>query len=399
LGYAHIVFQDASEIQQVPGRMIRSTMVYRRYIAGGGPHEPIQRVFLERLAAGQSPTDLLVAELDALSYSMRCRKATDTRDHVYALYGIASRFCESMDVANPLPAPDYQKSCEKTYTRYALAILQNSNTLFLLSNVEDRPEESTSALPSWVPDFSREWHIGLPRTGSGAYYAACPKSSPCILPNPDPKTLVVEAYHYDTVAALGESDFELGTGKIPFTQSAKMLLDLPPEYHTGQDRVKKDLTPFKALARLAISTPEAARALPSLSEIIDRKDVYTEIQSFRDLDTSDKGIPPSQLEHTNSLLQSTLAAEAKALPFSRQLATMFIAKRIVTTSRGFVGAAPLSTTVGHEVFIMPGGMVPFVLKVKPDGIYQLMGEDYMHGIMHGEAFEHGELVVKEVVLR
>ncbi|KAI4281215.1 MAG: hypothetical protein L6R38_003877 [Xanthoria sp. 2 TBL-2021] len=416
-------FQNSSKIQQIPGRMILSTIVYRRHIAHGDPHEPIQRVFLERIAAGQCPNDLLVAELDGLSYSMRCRKATDRRDHVFALFGIANRFCERMEIANPLPAPDYQQSFEEAYTRYARCVLQTSKTLLLLSNVEDRPNESSSALPSWVPDFSKEWHIGFPLTGSGAYYDACPQSSPRILPNHNPKTLVIQAYHFDTVTALGESDFELGTGEIPFTQSAKILLDLPLKYHTGQDRVDvlwrtliadqankqcpapfeigeafQDITPFEALARLAASTPEAARALPSLSEIVDRKDIYAELQRFRTLDASEEGIPPSQIEHANKLLQSTLAAEAKALPFARQLGTMFITKRIVTTSRGFVGAALLSTTVGHEVFIMPGGRVPFVLQAKPDGTYQLMGEVYVHGIMRGEAFEHGEPVVREVIL-
>ncbi|KAL8846895.1 MAG: hypothetical protein Q9221_008035 [Calogaya cf. arnoldii] len=337
-------FHDASKIQQVPGRMIRSTMMYRRHVAEGGPHEPSQRVFLERLAAGQSPTDLLVAELDALSYSMRCRKATDIRDHVYALYGIASGFCESMEVANPLPAPDYQDSCEETYTRYALVILQNSNTLL--------PSPTLKIDLTKGPPPSH--HGFLTSAGSGMWASHAPALVPITMPVP-----IVEAYHFDTVAALGDSDLELGAGKIPFTQSAKILLNLPAEYHTGQDRVevlwrtlvanqgydqcpaptdlkdavrehvcmfcsmalleagKKDLAPFEALARIAISTSEAARALPSLSEIIDRKDVYAEIQKSRDLDASDEGIPSSQLEHANSLLQSTLAAEAKALPFAR----------------------------------------------------------------------------------
>lgn len=69
-----------------------STMLYRDHVAHGSPHEPTQRMFLERISAGERSIDLLVAELDALSYSMRSRKATDLRDDVYALYGIIDRF-------------------------------------------------------------------------------------------------------------------------------------------------------------------------------------------------------------------------------------------------------------------------------------------------------------------
>lgn len=429
-------FQDPSRIQQIPGRMIRSTMVYRHHIAHGGPYEPLQREYLERLSAGNRPNDLLMAELDALLYSMRCRKATDIRDHVYAMYGIVDRFAKQMNISNPLVFPGYHKSVEEAYNDHSRAILQNSRTLLLLSNVEDRPDDSCSSLPSWVPNFSVDASIGLPRTGSGNYYDAFPNSTCHILTSLDPKILILEAFRFDTIIAIGESDFELGAGKVPFTKCAKMLLALPSKYHNGQDRAEalwrtliadqahdqcpapahtvdafhehmlmfcsmamldprkspnageNDSTLFEPLSRLAASTPDAARTIPSLSEITERKNIYAEIRRFRSLENSEEGIPASQLDSANTMLQETLTAEARALPFSRQLSIIFVSKRLVTTRKGFIGAAPLSVRPGDEVFLLSGGKVPFILRPKEPGVWKLVGESYIHGIMHGEAFQH-----------
>ncbi|KAL8957075.1 MAG: hypothetical protein Q9193_005558 [Seirophora villosa] len=437
-------FQDASKIQQIPGKMILSTMVYRKHIARGGPHEPGQREYLEQISAGSKPIDLLMGELNALLYSMRCRKATDLRDHVYALYGIASRFCQQADIANPLAVPDYHGTVKQTYMKYCRAIVEKSNTLLLLSNVEDRPDES-SQFPSWVPDFSQDWTIALPSTGSGKYYDATKGSRPHSLPSPNEYHMTLEGYYFDTVTSLGESDFELGRGGVPFTKCAETLLELPTKYATGQDRAEvlwrtliadqaqdrcpappetaeafrehmlmhnsmailntesasgtgSELERHEPLAQLAASTPEASRIIPSLAEILERKELYAEIQALRKLEGSEPGsMTQDQIQRGNTILQAVLTEEAKALPFARQLSAIFNTKRLVATSKGFVGAAPLSTSEGDQIYLLSGGRVPFVLRARSDGTHTLVGDSYVHGIMRGEAFEQREQLSARLV--
>ncbi|KAI4274491.1 MAG: hypothetical protein L6R35_006335 [Caloplaca aegaea] len=437
-------FQDSSKSKQIPGRITRSTMVYRKHVACGGPYESGQRKYLERISAGLKPTDLLIGELNSLLHSMRHRKATDLRDHVYALYGIADRFCQHMDIANPLAAPDYHGTLVQTYTEYCRAIMDKSNTLLLLSNVEDRPGESFQ-FPSWVPNFSKGWTIGLPSTGSGTYYDAAKGSRPLLFPSPDKYRLVLKGYCFDTVTSLGESDFELGRARSPFTKTARSLLELPTKYATGQDRAEvlwrtliadqaQDQCPappeiadafrehmlmhnsmaifdtesfsdkgpepetIKPLAQLATSTPEASRMIPSLPEILERKDIYAEIQATRELERSEQGLTQDQIQRGNTMLQGVLTKETKALPFARQINNIFNRKRLVTTSKGFVGAAPLSTREGDKVYLLSGGRVPFVLRARSDGTHILVGESYVHGIMQGEAFEREQLVGSQVTL-
>ncbi|KAL8915907.1 MAG: hypothetical protein Q9208_008803 [Pyrenodesmia sp. 3 TL-2023] len=404
--------QDASKIERVPGRTILSTMGYRRHILRGGPHEPGRRAYLEQISAGQKPIDLLMGELDGFLFNMRCRRATDLRDHVYALYGVADRLCQKMDIVNPLAAPDYHGSVEQAYTEYCRAILDNSNTLLLLSNIEDRPDES-SQFPSWVPNFK--------------------------------DSLRLEGYLFDTVIGLGESDTELFDGSIPFTKCAELLLKLPPRYITGQDRAEvlwrtliadqaqdqcpaplaisrafyeqmlitnslacldadvstiKDakLAGFGPLAQLATSTLEASRMIPSLPKILKRRDVRAEIAAMRKLERSEQGLNPEQTQRVNKISDDVAIKRARALPFSRELAVLFAVKRLFTTSKGFLGSAPESTREGDQIYLLSGGRVPFVLRPRSDGTYRLVGESYVHGIMQGEAFDREQLVASQVTL-
>jgi hypothetical protein len=62
--------------------------------------------------------------------------------------------------------------------------------------------------------------------------------------------------------------------------------------------------------------------------------------------------------------------------------------RIYRTRSGYMGSGPFSTQKGDVVVIIAGGRVPFVLRPvgpPPELKYRLLGDTYVHGIMHGEA--------------
>ena len=56
-----------------------------------------------------------------------------------------------------------------------------------------------------------------------------------------------------------------------------------------------------------------------------------------------------------------------------------------TSESPFLGAGPQSLTAGDEVWILSGCNVPIVLRDAGDGKRRVVGECYVHGIMHGEA--------------
>ena len=436
-------FQISSKVQQIPGKMILSTMWQRDHIARGGPRELGYQTYLKRIASGGKRVDLLMAYLDHLLYGMRCRKATDNRDHLFAIYGIVARLSHDLGIENILPKPDYTQDIIEVSIAYSRAMLAHSRTLLLLSNVEDR-SSSDNNWPSWVPDLSRDWVVGLPRSGSGDYYDTPKGMGPRILPSPKPEILMLEGYSFDTIQALGEHDFELGQGSVPFTKTAQIILNLPSHYPTGQDRAEvlwrtliadqaqgecpaphstgaaffehmlmhnsmamlnsekahqsKGLEGFAPLARLAASTAEAAKVIPSGGQILQRRNIYAEIQALTQKRNGRNGLSPEQEEHLQKRVRDVLSEEAKAVPFARQLATLFVSKRIVTTRAGFIGAVPTSSRIGDAVFVLPGARVPFILRKRDDGTYRLLGECYVHGIMQGEAFDHKAMVAEEIAL-
>lgn len=416
-----------------PERLINITMMHRRIVAEGGPLESGQRDLLARVAGSDEPVALFMAFHDALLSTMRCRQATDRRDHIFAIYDIMSRTGIEMGVPNPFDEPDYSKSPVEVYIETSKAIIEHSRSLLLLSNVEHRLNDQNAnpmKLPSWVPDFSKDWGTALSRNGSGDHYHASKGHSIRLPPSPDLQALVLEGFHFDTITGVGDSDFELARGIHPLYESAKIVLELPSVYHTGQDRAEVlwrtliadqangqcpapasyaetfryhllmqnsmaifhaeqagnsngDLHLHEPLNTLSESSTEVTKLIPSLQETIQRKDDYTNIEDANSVARSSN----QDLSHIQkTLLRSVLADEAKALPYVRLLESNFQSRRLVTTKKGFMGIAPLTVHKGDELFILPGGRMPMVLRSRGVEGYHLVGDAYVHGIMQGEGF-------------
>ncbi|KAI1179053.1 heterokaryon incompatibility protein-domain-containing protein [Nemania sp. FL0916] len=60
-------------------------------------------------------------------------------------------------------------------------------------------------------------------------------------------------------------------------------------------------------------------------------------------------------------------------------------RSLFRTKTGQVGRGAFSNSPGDEVWLLAGGNVPFTLRKVSDRRYRLVGECYVHGIMHGEA--------------
>ncbi|KAF2174182.1 hypothetical protein M409DRAFT_16452 [Zasmidium cellare ATCC 36951] len=56
-----------------------------------------------------------------------------------------------------------------------------------------------------------------------------------------------------------------------------------------------------------------------------------------------------------------------------------------TSTHGYLGLGPRSLRPGDQVWLLAGAKVPHVLRLKGNGRFELVGECYVHGIMHGEA--------------
>lgn len=96
------------------------------------------------------------------------RKATDARDKVYALLGL---------VRGDLPVlSDYSIDVATVYERTAIGIISSTGSLSILNG--DIGRKSRQDLPSWVPDWSAEYHdLDRQRAETVDLYRATYKSS------------------------------------------------------------------------------------------------------------------------------------------------------------------------------------------------------------------------------
>jgi hypothetical protein len=70
--------------------------------------------------------------------------------------------------------------------------------------------------------------------------------------------------------------------------------------------------------------------------------------------------------------------------FSKKLETT-LHRRLFKTTKGCIGIGPRCLKKGDAVTLFKGGMVPLVIRSRGDK-WELIGDCYVHGIMHGEVY-------------
>ncbi|KAF4857009.1 Heterokaryon incompatibility protein 6, OR allele [Colletotrichum siamense] len=78
-----------------------------------------------------------------------------------------------------------------------------------------------------------------------------------------------------------------------------------------------------------------------------------------------------------------------------------LGRRFFITKKGYMGLAPLGAQSGDNVVVLFGSHVPFILRSREAGHYEVVGETYVSGIMKGEVpkeFDGGKCQAKRFVL-
>lgn len=75
--------------------------------------------------------------------------------------------------------------------------------------------------------------------------------------------------------------------------------------------------------------------------------------------------------------------------YSRTLNMLWYGRCFFITESGFLGLGPEVTEVGDAVCVLIGANTPYILCERPShpGVYQLIGQAYVDGIMDGESME------------
>lgn len=307
------------------------------------------------------------------------RQCFNPRDKVFGLLGLAPESFRSKIIL------DYSRSPEEVFTDVVLAAIAETGNLNVLSYIYGRRARNLN-LPSFIPDFTADvqekW---VPNYLSRCfvtldYYNACASSTPD-LKMTDTDEAVTSGVIIDVVQSTPHGRFDAS-----WADKLQEYCRLAGLNSTCTSRACGDVHTFWKTLCGGIYYD------------------YKGASWFRPVNDSDV----SSFAKWQAWIAADMASELEdkdVLDFNRVFSTTIAGRKMVTTTAGSLVLAPWRTCVGDVVAVLPGGRVPFILRPQilrrdsgfaekgPERAlqYQFVGDAYVHGFMHGEAYDETRL--------
>ena len=326
------------------------------------------------------------SRLRSLSYALlrtRNRDATDSRDKIYALFGLLS---EGSGLLGQELYPDYTLSSRDAYIAFAKWCLIMEQDLMILSAA--RPRREGIDLPSWVPDWEcKDFHALLVGQRSDGFrsFQASGTSRPFSNSGPADSinTLHLRGGILCTIAEISDpTDILSNLDDRKWIPTASHYADMAkqlglPEQYLGQPAGLAYGRTLGAGLTMGFCERDDGRLCAGARENVWRANLTWKKQGHPQ---------PPPLEvlheiglHTNKMIRGR--------------------KFFTSGEHGLIGLCPDTARVGDVVCILLGGEVPYVLRtfggepVKQADVnliiksrhFELVGEAYVHGIMDGES--------------
>ncbi|KAH8894311.1 hypothetical protein GQ53DRAFT_839926 [Thozetella sp. PMI_491] len=306
--------------------------------------------------------------------------------------------------------PMYDKPTEQVFAEFTVKYIQDDGNLDILSHVEDHSVRQISKLPSWAPDFS----VAMSRhplpskddvNQNPVYSASGDATTTPKWTLQAGEVLGLSGYEFDEIVAVASSAYaENEIGNRPQEWNA-FIQKLPGQYPSG-------CATGEALWRTIIGDRAKQRQTYSWPAPDEYQGHYATLQRLRQLNLELDSRVDSGEDGTQALLQlcASNGIDPAEMPrmfaeknkFTEAMSEVMIERRLFFTKGGYLGAGPLSTRPGDAVYVLAGGSTPFVLRretsSKDSEAFELVGDCYLHGIMHGEALKKSGFLWKDLRL-
>ncbi|RBR26146.1 uncharacterized protein FIESC28_01037 [Fusarium coffeatum] len=332
-------------------------------------------------------------------------QATDQRDKIYGLLGLAAECHGTMGLPEELKA-DYSLEVTDLYQRVARFLMEQSQSLAMLTRAKGLPGTETRenrqhdlALPSWCPDWSdfHSYNLGISTSLSWIHY---PKgASPAVLGFP---------HQYK---ASGDSKLEWASGEnSPEDKSIleidgfkadrvhgvhRLDINRPKDGEETDDHGRK-MVPALELAMSLVKPhsilPWAISFIQSTTANQHQLNGQDASQGFADgaawlyeFFEKSENIPPAvnmQKEMMAELQKNAINGTSER--YEALVRNFCFDRAFVTTSGGRTGIAPSNTEVGDAILVLPGGGVPYIARPL-GGYWSFVGESFIDGLMEGQA--------------
>ena len=382
--------------------------------------------------------------LMAFVNSIRYRRCTDLRDKVFAAIGSANYLFPPTCEADVFSIR-YDVSVERLYESFTTWLLRYIPLMHILSLVEEVSKRSLTSLPSWVPDFSVTTQLEELTNEMTVEegFSKSPSASHTVSVVDEKQRLhvigrrlgVIDRVDAVPVADILPSKHQHVRALSEFCQNMKL------DYPTGEGRVEAlwrtlvmntDRSSPSRLAgrRSGLAQPGLGLCFRSLilslvtmrvlhvfnenpvsgngNDILDVISKATGeilmtqfgIGHCSDASVLSREILPSKDEVDRRLFHhlsqigrkevgttaSGVLASADDEPWRFITSLRTEGRRLFRTNGGWIGLAPRSSQVGDEVWSFKESKIPYILRPlhAENGIYNFIGESYLHGIAAGE---------------
>lgn len=418
---SHLSKEVVTHIKWLVRSGVPSMDEFREMVKASSEGSSFSNVISTRFKEPRSSVLRASLMLNYLLYRTRAYHTKDQRDKIFALLGILAQIAQCRGFA-PIPfVADYEKSMTDVYKDVAQNILKSTQTLDLLSLVHHTPMRA-SQLPSWVPDYPSNSALPLllPRSdfviSFDASNCTAATSTNFVI---DEARLHVKCYQFGTIVDLGDPVVDMD-GRGMFEATARTALNSNLTHITGQSRTE-------VLWRTLIADHTATeQPAPKKMEVFflaylesrhiiylgnavkpgrSRSDCLRDLVNFNQLLIGLRDRHPiSQYDvDRQSLLTSEAARDfdEQYTHFRNALTWQGWRRRLFRTSEDDMGLGPESMEKNDLLCIISDARTPFVIrKCSEDGNkeYRLVGEAYVHGMMHGEVLKREDYKWEDICL-
>jgi len=334
-------------------------------------------------------------KMDDLLWLGRFVQAKDPKDRIFAILGLVT----DVDVNQPGLEIKYDKSesTAQLYTRVSHSLLTSNPNILeqFLYEAGSALRPRIRELASWIPDWS------TPRAGSPLgglanvvnYAAASSRPQKFSLASTS-TALYIEGAVIDKVASMIAAfqpdtssihdDTFYGVEVVKWLSAAIALRSKLPlgTYDATGESVNDAFWRTLIGNKTHLDTPAPDSYASQFAALLVR-------QQF-----AEEAIERAERTNSSVVVQDNTGrwatAQSDSTLYRQALQNMMLTKSFALTDRGRMGIVPGESRVGDWIVLLSGTAVPFVVRKKTTGQFELVGECYIHGVMRGEMIDSAD---------
>jgi hypothetical protein len=327
-------------------------------------------------------------------------KATDPRDKIYGLLGLA---VDRDSLKEFGIQPDYTQSCRDLYISVAVALLRQGY-MCALSLIQF--PKAQAGLPSWVPDWSKPLKPPLQDVETD-HITQKPefRTSGILIPTKPVFNLAGEMPSVSLSASICDEVYEVGTTLVEFfpLKDKSFLSPLVPAKRLLTELIRLSFLRGNIYRTIEERIRAAARTVAGEIGYNDngkwdrignqRYRTALSLLAIRINDPDEAKL--FDAEFRRLLMSEGLQPEINIRAVGKyigDIAAKVRGRKLFVTTKGHLGLGPDHLVSEDLVTVLFGCQVPFLLRKSMNGKYEVVGEAYVDGIMDGEAVVGKECV-------